>query len=102
MITLLSGKLVGSLRMKTSLVLGRNILPEEQSASWSPGTQFLFVNALYATGVKSESLREGLGLQTNKPLRTKSMFLCGFLIKVSSRIRIKMRLYLYEIISYYN
>lgn len=75
---------------------------EEQSASCSPGTQFLFVNALYGTGVKNESLREGLGLQTNKPLRTKSMFPWGFLIKVSSRIRVKMRLYLYEIISYYN
>lgn len=51
--------------------------------------------------LKMKSLREGLDLQTKKPLNIKSMSPWGFSIKVSSRIKIKMRLYLYEIMSCY-
>lgn len=43
-----------------------------------------------------------LGLQTNKPFKIKSVFPWGFLVKVSSRIRINMRSYPDEIMSYYN
>lgn len=47
--------------------------------------------------LKMNLLGTRFGLQTNKPFRIKSMFLWCFLINVSPRIRIKMRLHLYEI-----
>ena len=85
---------------------------ELQSRPCSPGSQFLFMNSrtkgkwavlpFTRQLLKINLLGTRLGFQTNKSFKIKSMFPWGFLVKVSSKIRIKMRLYPDESMSYFN